>query len=197
MTADALLGVFLFALAVSMTPGPNNVMLMTSGVNFGFVRTVPHMAGIVAGFAMMMLAVGLGLGALLHTMPTLALALKIAAGLYMLYLAWRIAFSGAIGEADQMARPLTFWQAAAFQWINPKAIGAGLAVTAAHADVLHPLASAVSIAGVFAVISCLSVTTWTGFGLAVRRFLSNPGRLRIFNAVMGLLLVATILPMLR
>ncbi|MGO4841915.1 LysE family translocator, partial [Rhizobiaceae sp. 2RAB30] len=106
----------------SVTPGPNNLMLLASGVNFGFQRTVPHMLGIGAGFLVLLLSIGLGLGALLSAYPALHLALKFAGGAYLLYLAWRIAMSRSLSDSrGEKARPMSFLEAAAFQWVNPKA----------------------------------------------------------------------------
>eukprot|EP01032_Pedospumella_encystans_P037887 gene37887-42912_t len=121
MSADTLLALVLFALATSITPGPNNMMLFASGVNFGFRRTIPHMLGIGAGFLSLLIGVGLGLGAVLHAYPPAFIALKVAGGLYLLWIAWKIGSSRSMGEGEAKGRPMTFLGAAAFQWVNPKA----------------------------------------------------------------------------
>ncbi|RVQ17251.1 LysE family translocator, partial [Sinorhizobium meliloti] len=121
MQLDTLLALFLFAFTTSITPGPNNMMLFASGVNFGFVRTIPHMLGIGIGFFVLLIAVGLGLGALLHSVPLLYTALKFAGGAYLVWIAWKIGTSRSLGEGRANAVPMTFLQAAAFQWVNPKA----------------------------------------------------------------------------
>ena len=112
MPFDLFLGLLVYAFVSSVTPGPNNMMLMASGVNFGFRRTIPHMLGIAIGFFVLLLSVGFGLGALLHAVPALQTALKVVSLLYMLWLAWKIATSSAMGEARASGQPLTFGQAA-------------------------------------------------------------------------------------
>ena len=112
-----------FAFVTSITPGPNNLMLLASGMNYGFARTVPHMLGISVGFGVMCLAVGFGLHELFTRHPVVYEVMKWAGVAYLLYLAWRIATAGVVSDAKGSARgkPLTLWEAAAFQWINPKA----------------------------------------------------------------------------
>src|SRR5687768_1788930 len=121
MSPEVFLSLVLFALTTSITPGPNNMMLLASGVNFGMRRTIPHMIGIEVGFASLLVAVGLGLGALFQSSPTLYLVLKIAGGLYLLWIAWSIGMSRALGDGKSSGSPMTLWAAAAFQWVNPKA----------------------------------------------------------------------------
>ena len=121
MTIETFIALVLFAFTTSITPGPNNMMLFASGVNFGFRRTVPHMLGIGAGFLSLLIGVGLGLGALLHSVPLLYTALKFAGGLYLLWIAWKIGTSRSLTEGSAGASPMTFLGAAAFQWVNPKA----------------------------------------------------------------------------
>src|SRR6218665_2428348 len=113
MQADTLLALFLFAFTTSITPGPNNMMLFASGVNFGFVRTIPHMIGIGAGFLSLLIGVGLGLGALLHSVPLVYTVLKFAGGAYLVWIAWKIATSRSLSEGRAGAVPMTFLQAAA------------------------------------------------------------------------------------
>ena len=122
MSSDVFLALLLYAFVTSITPGPNNFMLLASGVNFGFVRTIPHMLGIGIGFLTLLVGVGLGLGALLTAFPMLHGALKVAGAAYLLYLAWRIGTSRSLGkDGEEKTRPMTFIEAAAFQWVNPKA----------------------------------------------------------------------------
>ncbi|WP_062230724.1 LysE family translocator [Aureimonas sp. N4] len=197
MPFDLFLGLLVYAFVSSVTPGPNNMMLMASGVNFGFRRTIPHMLGIAIGFFVLLLSVGFGLGALLHAVPALQTALKAVSLAYMLWLAWKIATSGAMGEARASGQPLTFGQAAAFQWVNPKAWAMALVAMGAYTQVETPVLSVVLVGTAFALVNLPSVSVWAGFGVALRGFLSEPKRLRIFNIVMGLALVASIWPMLR
>ena len=194
---EALVALTLFAFAASFTPGPNNLMLLASGANFGFRRTVPHMLGVGVGFVLLLGCVGLGLGALLTAMPSLHLALKLAGASYLVYLAWRIAGAGGPGDAASRGQPMSFMQAAAFQWVNPKAWVTCFAATAAYTDPVWPLASVGLIAAVFFIVNIPSISVWTGFGVMLRTWLAQPGRLRIFNLTMAGLLLASLWPMLR
>ncbi|MGU9978650.1 LysE family translocator [Phreatobacter sp. HK31-P] len=198
MSSTTLLAIPALALVTSISPGPSNVMLLASGVNSGFRRTIPQILGITIGFSTLLVAAGLGLGAVLRAVPALEFALKVVGGGYLLYLAWRIASARSMGpEAVGGARPLTFLESAAFQWINPKAWVVALTVMAVHADPVSPLVSAVLIAAVFALVNLPSISVWAAFGTAMRGFLADPARLRWFNIAMGLLLAASLWPMLR
>jgi threonine/homoserine/homoserine lactone efflux protein len=198
MSLDAFLALIVFALVTSITPGPNNLMLLASGVNFGFWRTVPHMVGIAAGFATLLFGVGLGLGAVLKAYPALDLALKFAGGAYLLYLAWRIAMSRSLAaKREAKAVPLTFFQAAAFQWVNPKAWVMAVTAMAVYTNPQAPFLSMLLVTVAFAAVNLPSVSAWAGFGMALRGFLADPVRLKWFNIAMGVLLAATLWPMLR
>src|SRR5262245_46578749 len=109
----------LFALAMCLTPGPNVVMITASAVNFGFRRAIPHMLGITFGFALLIVASGLGLAGLLEAEPRLHVALKYAGAAYLLYLAWRIAQAGAVSSGATRTNPISFIEATLFQWVNP------------------------------------------------------------------------------
>lgn len=198
MSADTFLALLLYAFVTSITPGPNNLMLLASGVNFGFMRTIPHALGIGGGFLTLLLAVGFGLGAVLAAFPSLHLALKAAGGAYLLYLAWRIAMSRSMGSGENAkARPMTFLEAAAFQWVNPKAWVMAIGAMAIYANPANPVVSVLLVALAFAAVNVPSVSTWAGFGTALRGFLSDPARLKWFNIAMGLLLALSLWPMLR
>jgi threonine/homoserine/homoserine lactone efflux protein len=198
MSLDLFLALIVFAFVTSITPGPNNFMLLASGVNFGFWRTVPHMVGIGVGFFSLLLGVGFGLGALLVAYPQLHVALKVVGGAYLLYLAWRIAMSRSLGDkSDASARPMTFLEAAAFQWVNPKAWVMAVTAMAVYTDPEHPFLTVLLVATAFALVNFPSVSTWAGFGVALRGFLADPVRLKWFNIAMGVLLAATLVPMLR
>jgi threonine/homoserine/homoserine lactone efflux protein len=197
MTSELLIAFILFAFVTSVTPGPNNMMLLASGVNFGVRRSVPHMLGISLGFMVLVMAVGLGLGQLFEQFPPLYSALRYAGAAYLLYLAWRIAGSGAPdAEGKAAGKPFTFLQAAAFQWVNPKAwimaIGAITTYTPQDGFLLNVLL----IAALFALINCPSVGLWTVAGSLLRRWLDQPHVLRAFNIGMALLLVASLYPIL-
>lgn len=197
MTIEIFLSLMLFGFTTSVTPGPNNMMLLASGVNFGFRRTIPHMAGISVGFFVLLMAVGAGLGAFVTSMPLVFLGLKIAGGLYLLYIAYRIATSTALSEGKVGAKPLTFLQAALFQFVNPKAWVMALTGMTAYTVPAHYWPSVLIISLVFAVVNFPTVSSWAGFGSVMREWLSHPVRLRIFNITMAVLLVASLWPMLK
>lgn len=195
---DLFVALVLFAVATSITPGPNNTMLLASGVNFGFVRTIPHMLGIGTGFFTLLIGVGLGLGALITSFPTLHLALKVLGGAYLLRIAWTIGTSRSLSEAGETGlRPMTFLQAAAFQWVNPKAWVMAITAMSAYTDPDHAVRSVFLIGLVFAVINIPCVSTWAGFGSALRGWLSDPVRLKWFNIFMAVMLVVSLWPLLK
>ena len=196
MTLELLSVLVLFAFASSITPGPNNLMLLASGTNFGFRRTVPHMLGISLGHALMVALLGLGLAQLFDAYPPFRLALQIVSTGYLLYLAWKIANAAPPadnGEAPQ-GKPFTFLQAAAFQWVNPKAwymaIYAITNFTPENSGLWGPL----WVATVFSATNLPSVAVWAALGTQLRRLLTRPRLLRAFNWTMAALLVLTLFP---
>ena len=194
---EILLALIGFSLVSSITPGPNNLMLLASGTNYGFVRSLPHMLGISGGFAFLLVCVGLGLGEILEASPRLYLALKFAGAAYLVYLAFRIATSGPVAAGQVDSRPMMFLEAAAFQWVNPKAWVMALGSMTAYTNQASYLLSVIIVATVFTVVNLPSVAVWCGMGMGLRRFLSDPFRLRVFNVIMALLLVLSLWPMLR
>ena len=198
LSYDVFMALVVFAFVTSITPGPNNLMLLASGVNFGFRRTIPHMLGIGIGFLSLLLGVGYGLGAVLETAPALYAGLKFAGGAYMLYLAYKIATSTSVGRVDdESAQPMSFMQAWLFQWVNPKAWV--MAVTAMASYTVHDAysLSVLLIGVVFAVINVPSVSSWAAFGSLLRQWLEDPVRLKWFNLTMAALLVVSLWPMLK
>ncbi|MEM8852561.1 MAG: LysE family translocator [Pseudomonadota bacterium] len=189
---DVLVALFLFAFAASVTPGPNNVMLASSGATFGLRRTVPHILGIIVGFPLMVFSITLGLGEVFRTQPALQKAIAWIGFVVMMWLAWRIARQHATASKGA-SEPLGFLGAALFQWVNPKAWVACIAVAATYATGAAPLAEAIIIALVFVVAGSLSCTTWAGFGAALGRFLGDGWRLSAFNGTMGALLALSAL----
>ncbi|MGR3323501.1 MAG: LysE family translocator [Pseudooceanicola sp.] len=196
MTAQILLALVAFAFVSSITPGPNNLMLMASGANFGFRRTVPHMLGIGIGFTVMVILVGAGLIRLFDAVPVSYTLLKFGSVAYLLWLAWKIAHAAPPAERPEDAgRPMTFLQAAAFQWVNPKAWTMALTAIAVYAP--DRTLWAILVVGLtFGVVNLPTVSTWTVLGVQMRRLLTNPGRLRAFNWTMAALLVASLWPVL-
>jgi len=162
MPADllsALPAAVLFALVTTITPGPNNTMLLASGVNFGLKRTVPHLLGISAGVAFLMLAVGLGLAQAFERFAWLYTVLETASVVYLLYLAWKIGTSSSVQARDGERRPMRFYEAVAFQWVNPKAWM--MVLTAATTIHLHASLSlnAALMALVFIVVGLPCITS--------------------------------------
>ena len=184
-----------FAFVTSITPGPNNLMLMSSGANFGLRRSVPHMLGIGAGFVVMILLVGMGLAQVFDRFPISYVVLKIASLIYLCFLAWKIANAAAPEGSAETGTPMTFLQAAAFQWVNPKAWTMALAAISAYAPD-QSLQSIGMVAAVFGAINLPAVSSWTLLGTAMSRILTNPRRLRAFNWTMAGLLVASLVPVL-
>lgn len=197
MTLDVFLTLLLFAFVTSVTPGPNNLMLLTSGVNFGFRRSIPHMLGIGTGFFTLLIGVGSGLGALIETIPLLYTILKFAGGAYLLYLAYKIAMSRSISSVDSKARPMTFLEAAAFQWINPKAWVMAVTAMATYTSADAYFTTMFIVGFAFAVVNIPSVSSWAAFGQIMRNWLADSVRLKWFNITMALLLVASLWPMLK
>ena len=197
MPLETFLALVVFAFASSITPGPNNMMLFASGVNFGFLRTLPHMFGIGVGFFCLILAIGFGLGALLERYPELDLVLKVLGGGYLLWIAWKIGSSRSLPNSKSDAKPMTFVQAAAFQWVNPKAWIMAVAAIAAFTDPSNYNYSVFLVALAFVLVNFPSVSSWAGFGTVLRGWLGDPARLKWFNISMAVLLVASLWPMLR
>ena len=188
----------MFGLATSITPGPNNMMLLASGLNFGVRRTLPLMFGISVGYVVLMLAVGFGLGEALRAVPGAFLALKILGGAYMLWLAWRIAVSAPPQDESEPSsrRPISFLGAVAFQWVNPKA---WVIVVTAAATYVAPdsfTRDLLIVTLVCGLINLPSISVWAMFGASLRRFLKDPVWLKRFNIAMALLLVASLWPLL-
>jgi len=191
MISQETLGLALFAFVTSVTPGPNNLMLMASGANYGFRRTVPHMLGVGLGFTFMVAAVGLGIAGLIASVPMLETGLKGLSVVYLLYLAWRIANAAPPREAATRGRPMTFLEAASFQWVNPKAWAMALGAVSLYAP-SHDLTPVLLVALVFGAVNLPSVSVWVTLGQGLRRWLTTPGRLRAFNVTMAVLLLASL-----
>ncbi|PBP63436.1 lysine transporter LysE [Pseudomonas syringae] len=196
LSFDLLLAFTLFAFVTSITPGPNNMMLLASGVNFGFSRTLPHMLGISVGFFVLVLAVGFGLGSVFKAWPVLYTILRYVGAAYLLYLAWKIATSGpASDKVDSQGKPLSFMGAALFHWVNPKAWIMAIGAISTYTPMQGYFYNVLVISAVFALINLPSVGVWAGFGSLLRNVLRDPLGLRIFNGVMAALLVASLYPL--
>ena len=187
-----------FAVAMVGTPGPNNAMVAASGANFGFGRTVPHQLGITFGFPVMMVAVALGAGDVLRIWPWLHSALKWLGAAYLLWLAWKIAMTRPKPTEGAMpGQPLTFLQAALFQWVNPKAWIISLGAIATFTTAGAVLGQSLVLCVIFVSVTWPIVAFWTLTGVGAARVLQTERGLRAFNWVMAGLLVASLLPVLR
>jgi threonine/homoserine/homoserine lactone efflux protein len=197
MSLELLLPLCTFAAVSSITPGPNNTMILASGLNYGFVRSLPHLFGITCGFTFMIFATGMGLHVVFEQVPMLQTILKYGGAIYLLWLAWKLAHAAPMsGEQAALSKPMTFFGAAAFQWINPKAWVMALSALTTYLPQGFTVIDAAMLAGVFGLIGVFCVGAWAMFGVAMRRVLQDPRSVRIFNIVMALLLVATLYPML-
>lgn len=199
MTTEIFAALAIFALISSITPGPNNLMLMTSGINFGLRRTVPHMLGVAGGFTIMIILIGLGIMQLIEAVPGSMTFITILSGLYLLYMAWKIATTDTSlarnYAATAKSKPFTFLQAALFQWVNPKAWTMALTAISAYAPKSQGWIGVLAVAAVFGAINLPATGTWAVMGAKMRRFFCDPVRLKTFNIIAAILLVASLYPM--
>jgi threonine/homoserine/homoserine lactone efflux protein len=195
MSQQLLLAFVVFAAVMYFTPGPNNVMLLSSGLTYGFRRTLPHITGIVIGMAFMIAAVGVGLGTVFIAYPVLQTVLKYAGAAYLIYLAAMIATSGP-AKSDQIASrgPMTFWGAAVFQWINVKGWVMVIGTITAYAAIAAFPWNIVIQTVIVLVVGVPATVAWTLFGSALRPVLTSPIAVRAFNIVMAILLLASLIP---
>jgi threonine/homoserine/homoserine lactone efflux protein len=195
MSQPLFIAFIVFAAVMFFTPGPNNIMLMSSGLTHGFRRTLPHMAGVAIGFAFMVGVVGLGLGTLFTTYPVLQTILKYAGAAYLIYLAGAIALSGPTASNQGKPRgPMTFWGAALFQWINAKGWVMVIGTVTAYAAIGGFPWNIVIQTGISLVMGALSTVAWALFGSALRPVLTSPRAVRAFNLLMAALLLASLYP---
>ena len=180
-----------YSFVMSITPGPNNVMLTASGANFGLRRTVPHLFGISAGCAIQLVAACAGLGALFHRWPVLQTVLQWAGAGYLLYMGWKLLFSGEMREGHA-PQPVSFLQAAAFQFVNPKAWVMALTPVALFlpTDMSLPVACSYLVS-MLVIINLPCITVWALFGSSLRGLLTRRPARMAFNIVMALALAAT------
>jgi threonine/homoserine/homoserine lactone efflux protein len=196
-----------FAITSTITPGPNNIMMMNSGARFGFRATIPHILGVVVGFPTLVFAAGLGLGAIMQANPIIHTIIRWLGVSYMLWMAYKMYGAASLQkkksdvEKKEKNRPFMFHEVVLFQWINPKAWTMGMGAVAAYTvpvtaqgmDFLHQL---LILVGIFCAVGIPSAIIWTGFGKAISGFLGTEKRLRIFNIIMALLLVASVIPII-
>jgi threonine/homoserine/homoserine lactone efflux protein len=198
MSTERLAALVVFAFVSSITPGPNNLMLMASGLNYGVKRTLPHMLGVGGGFTLMLVGVGRGFGALFGAVPAAQGVIKLLCLIYLLYLAYRMTKAGPVNGANGVAqgRPMRAYEAVAFQWVNPKAWAMALTAFATYAE-SSSLGGTLWVAGAFGLVNLPCVAAWVWFGRALRRVLRDPERVKWFNWTMAALLILSVVPFLR
>lgn len=197
MNSETLISLCLFALATSATPGPNNAMLFASGVNFGLKKSLPHILGVTLGFTFMQLVLGLGVGMVFEAVPGLYSILRAVGVGYMLYLAWAIgsATPNGLDSGDGGARPMTFLQASAFQWVNPKALMMCITAASTYAPPDRPIAGALIVTAAFFFVGMPCVGGWAVLGALMRGLMQDRRRLKAFNVAMASLLALSVVPM--
>ena len=204
MTPEQWWGAALFMLVSSITPGPNNTMLMASGVHFGYRRTLAHLMGVQLGFGFMLIAVGLGLHTVLSQFPAFYDVVRFAGAAYMVWMAWSLASArpqfqeqAAIEQSAQNEhKPLGFWGAVLFQWVNPKAWVMAVTIMSAYVPPGAGLLQIAPLGLMFAVLGFPCSSVWVGFGSALRSYLQEAFRMRVFNCTMAAALLLSLYPML-
>ena len=196
MNLESMLALMGFAFVTSITPGPSNLILLAASANFGFRRSLPLVLGLSLGFLCMLLIVGFGIGQVLRANEGLYTALKFLSLIYILWLAWKIARSSLLNSehGGTASRPVTFLQMALLQWVNPKAWAVALTVTVAYTTPANYGASLLMMTLVFGIVNLPSVSAWAVFGSVLRKILRNPVKVRAFNRLMAVMLVASMLP---
>ncbi|WP_413699142.1 LysE family translocator [Psychromonas sp. KJ10-10] len=204
MDISLFIAISLFAFVMSVTPGPNNVMLLASGAQFGYRKTLPHIFGIIIGVALLLLSILLGLGFIFELFPTLNDVLKVLGSAYLFWLAWKIATASTqLGSKETLntaitAQPQTIFQVALFQFVNPKAwamaIGSISSFTLSGEKYIE---SGLSIMLCFAVMGFIAISLWTYLGVAIARVLTTYKRQKLFNYTMASMTVATLFFILR
>ena len=200
MPIDQYSAFVLFAWVSSITPGPNNLMLLASGTNFGFRRTIPHLLGVSIGFCVLIMVIWAGLSQLFERNPASYQILKVVGICYMLYLAWRMISATALQSGKSKttaAKPFTFLEAALFQWVNPKAWTMGVTAISLFLPPSSGIAAAIVVTATFGLVNLPSVMLWVGIGTKIRGLLENPKYLQWFNWLMALLLLLSLYPVLR
>ena len=196
MSFEVLSALIIFAFVSSITPGPNNLMLMNSGANFGFKKTIPHLLGVGIGFTLMIALVGLGVIELFDAIPLSYDILKVLSIVYLLYLAFKIASStGNLEQKSSSAKPFTFIQAALFQWVNPKAWTMALTSISIYAP-SNSLSAVLLVAIVFGIVNLPCISFWIVLGQKIQVLLTDQKRLRVFNISMAILLILSLYPAL-
>ena len=193
---ESLASILLFCFVTTITPGPNNIMLMTSGVNHGIKKTIPHLLGIAFGFPAMVAALGSGLGVIFVSYPVVHEAIKVVGVTYMLFLAWKIANAGNVNASVSLQKPFTFLQAVAFQWVNPKAWIIAIGAIATYTTVGNVQEQVLWIILGYATVGSLCMTFWLAMGAFLQKLMRNKKHVQMFNIFMAVLLVGSIATMI-
>ena len=198
MTYELITALLLFTFVATVTPGPNNIMLLASGMNYGVLRTIPHILGICLGFPAMVFFVGIGLSKVFDLFPQTYTIMKVLSTLYLLFLAWKIATAirPDTDSIKQTGKPLTFLQAASFQWVNPKAWAMSMSAITLYAPPNPPLDNILLITLAFALTALPAISLWVFLGKKLRQLLGDDHKMRIFNIICAALLVISLYPML-
>lgn len=196
LSSNLLWAFIIFAFVSSITPGPNNTMLLISGVNFGFRRTLPHMFGVTIGFAILVLVSSMGLGAIFVEWPFLYTVLRVVSAVYLLFLAWQILRSSQLKVKDPTLKPISFIKAIGFQWVNPKAWVMAIVAVTTYVSGENFIFNVALLIAVFLIFVFFSAGVWTLCGNWIQRFLHRPTYLRVFNIAMALLLLISLYPLL-
>ena len=195
LNSSTLSAAALFAIATSITPGPNNTMLLASGVNFGWTRTLPHLAGVSGGLFFILLLGALGIQQWLFQLHWLHETVKWLGAIYLSYLAWRLfrADASAPTGQDNQNKPMTFLEAAIFQWMNPKVWAMVFGFFSTYVPAQSSMPAAITLCVVFALVNFPCVGLWAFAGNRLNRWLRAGQRLKWFNRAMGLLLLSSVL----
>jgi len=193
---EYLLSLMLFTFIASVTPGPNNIMLFASGINHGIKKSLPHYFGICIGFLLLVASVGFGLGALFKQSPFLHQVLKIVGSLYLVYFAWKIGSANSASSNNEKRNPITFFEAALFQWVNPKAWVIAIGAIATFTIQSSVVKSIATIIVMYFFMGLLAMGIWLTLGAGLQRLLNNGKRRRIFNICMAILLLLSIVPII-
>ena len=186
-----------FSLVTAITPGPNNFLLLGSGVNFGWRRSLPHVLGIVVGVSIVLVVMGLGLGQFLEANPDVHQVIRWPGVAVILYFAWKIMASTSLESSREEYRPFTFVEACLFQWINPKALIIVLTMITAYTSPDYPVYSQLTVMLLIGIVTAIvATTTWVMIGVNLHQIVKKPGHLRVFNSCMGLALVIAVLPII-
>jgi threonine/homoserine/homoserine lactone efflux protein len=191
------LSILIFAISTTITPGPNNIMIMASGINYGIKKSIPHLCGICLGLPIMIIMIGLGFSIVFEMYPFLHQIIKILGVLYLVYLAWLIAKSSPKSFKNKKSHPMTFVQGVMFQWVNPKAWVIATSAISAYTNTSSSVnTQIILISLIFLAVEFPCVGVWLVFGTGIKRFLKSEQMQRAFNICMALLLIASVMPVI-